>query len=77
MVCAALHNFLEKAGAPRPSDNLMPGHVPTTLVEVGTTGGRPRQVDGNTRSGSLVAANDMRSHLAKHVASITQRTPVE
>ena len=65
MVCAALHNYIERAQVPPPM-NLV-AHVPTTNP---TRGGRP---SGLVNQG---AAGAMRAHLAKHVASKLNLRPV-
>jgi hypothetical protein len=65
MVCAALHNYIERTQVPPPM-NLV-AHVPTTNP---TRGGRP---SGLVNQG---AAGAMRAHLAKHVASKLNLRPV-
>ncbi len=71
MVCAALHNYLKRAGTPPPGRQQMQAHEPTTQdadVSYGHT------YDNNR--GPAEAASAMRSHLASHIASQLNLTPV-
>ena len=64
MMCAALHNFIERAQVPAPKVPVP--HVPTTNP---FQGGRPGAVNQG-------AAGAMRAHLAKYVASKLNLRPV-
>ena len=65
MVCAVLHNYIERAQVPPPA--YLDAHVPTLNPS------RPGRPLGAVNQG---AAGAMRAHLAKHVASKLNLRPV-
>ncbi len=71
MVCAALHNFVERAGTPPQGRQQMQVHEPTTQdVDVSYV----HTCDNNR--GQAEATSAMRSHLSRHIASQLKLTPV-